>query len=1326
MNHFVSRSLRFLDAGESRCIPATDLLADEQFRGRSIIVLGEPGSGKSHLIAHLAGIQKPHQRPISAQRLMRDTDSIDPGTDLVFVDGLDELASLNEGDALHDVLEALKKRCARRFVIACRAAEWRSDAARSAFKDWGHDEPLEVFIEPFTDEQACKFLKDVVELDTQSATKIVAHYRDRGLGEWLGNPLTLKMLGKSSTDAQFPSSAVQLFQQFVEHSWGEWRKQGTHHDSLTSDACVDGLGALFGSLILSGMAAISLAPVAQLQRGDLHLSDSSSLPGLKSLSEKHRTALLDSRLVSALGNDRFTYMHRRIGEFLGAGWLARHADTGRKRRRLIKRLQSVGGIVPASLRGLFGWLARESHLAGDIIRLDPLAVILYGDADQLAPRHAALLLKHLQLVSRRNPWFRTGDRLNARSLVQAGLEQRAAQILADASQALALRLTIVEQLRDAGDLSAFRPLLDQWLTDESVPWRLRDEAADIRLARADDVEWARILATLAGQTGADSKRLALAIAAEREGRDLDDEALASLVFDRHATAPDEVGKFWRLERAIPEERLDGLLDALAAEASRRLTDESGSEIWDLQRLMVGLIVRRIKLTADLDASRVWRWVSCFPEHSRTASRDDELANALADREELRRAIQRHVLFESVADLNFVRSIFELQDRLLGASLSDADIVHHLNTLPDGDERWWALVLLAQHDAERGREVREAARRHAAMAEDRAKLEELAIPRKQDSEIREEQREQARQAERGARWQKHRELFTEHRQRLQSGDWAALVWPADIYVGWATEEIDNLPPHDRIETWLGPELAADVFAGFEAWLGRSSAELTPSQIAETYAEGQRMRAGSILIAALSERYRTGSDFKDLDDDRILAGMLEFELGLYRDEAVKELGDKLEQELRVRGLHEDYARALLEPQLRAGKDYPTGLYDLMREAKNAEVGARLAAEWLKSMPDLHARAEEELIDCLLCAGCTGVLKEVSDKRLASSGLAIERRRNWLSVALIVDFDTAVLNLGNELSGDPSSLWVLRARLGGHRRSEEESAGKDPKLLAWIVSTFRQHWRNFAWPTGVWSGDTNPWDASEFLGGLINSLAADPSDAAAQELRTLASVQDGYHDKIRAALAAQADRRAELEFSSVMPIEMTAILGDASPRTPKDLQAVVLEALDEVQRRIHANQTDSWRRFYKDPDKRVPYGEDACSDYLAELLAAADPSVGFQRETHLAGNRETDIWCSVDAMSIPIEAKGQWHPQLWTAPDEQLASQQATDHRADGYGIYLVYWFGNAGKRLKAPPGGASTRSTPSTPKKLERALRACSPALQSGRLAVKVLDLSRPGQ
>lgn len=1323
MNHFVSRSLRFLDAEESRCIPATDLLADEQFRGRSIIILGEPGSGKSHLIADLAGIQEWHQKPISAQRLTRDPGAISQGADLVFVDGLDEVASLNEGDALHDVLAALNKRGARRFVIACRAAEWRSDAARSVFKDWGPDEPLEVFIEPFTDEQANHFLVDVVELDIQSATKIVDHYRDRGVGEWLGNPLTLKMLGKSSTDAQLPSSAEQLFHQFVEHSWGEWRKQGTHHDSLTLNTCVDGLGALFGSLILSGKAAISLAPVAQLQPGDLHISDSWSLPGLKSLSEKHLKALLDNRLVSALGNDRFTYMHRRIGEFLGARWLARHADTGRKRRRLISLLQSAGGIVPASLRGLFGWLARDPHLANDIIRLDPLAVIIYGDADQLAPPHAALLLEHLQEISRRNPWFRTSDRLNARSLVQAGLEQRAAQILADASQALALRLTIVEQLRDAGDLSAFRPLLDQWLTDESVPWRLRDEAADILLARADDVDWARILATLAGQTGADSKRLALAISAEREGRDFDDAALASLVFDRHATAPDEIGKFWRLERAIPEERLDGLLDALVAEASRRLTDESGSEIWDLQRLMVGLIVRRIKLLADLDASLLWRWVSCFPEHSRTASRDDELANALADREELRRAVQRHVLIDSGADLSFVRPLFELQDRLPGASLNDADIVYHLNALPDGDGRWWDLVRWARHDAERGSEVREAARRHATAAEDRAKLQELSTPRKQAWEITEEQREQARQAERGARWQKHRESFTEHRQRLLSGDWAALVGPADVYVGWATEEIDDLPPHDRIETWLGPELAADVFAGFKAWLGRSSAELTPSQVAETYTEGQRMRAGSILIAALYERYRTGSDFKDLDDDRILAGMLEFELGLYRDEAVKELGDKLEQELRVRGLYEDYSRALLEPQLRAGKDYPTGLYDLMREAKNAEVGARLAAEWLKSMPDLYARAEEELIDCLLRAGCAGVLKEVSNERLTLSGLAIERRRNWQAVALIVDFDAGVANFGNELSRDRSSLWVLRARLGGRRRSEEESAGKNPKLFAWIVSTFRQHWRNVAWPAGVSSGVTNPWDASEFLGGLINSLAADTSDAAAQELRTLASIQDGYHDKIRAALAAQADRRAELEFRPFEPVEIAAVLADASPRTPKDLQAVVLEALDEVQRRIHANQTDSWRRFYKDPDMRVPYDEDACSDYLAELLAAADPSVGFQRETHLAGNRETDIWCSVDAVSIPIEAKGQWHPQIWTAPDEQLASQQATDHRADGYGIYLVYWFGEAGKALTRPPNDRGIDQAPSAPGELERLLEAASPALRSGRLRVKVLDLSR---
>jgi hypothetical protein len=72
----------------------------------------------------------------------------------------------------------------------------------------------------------------------------------------------------------------------------------------------------------------------------------------------------------ASGADRFGYWHRRIGEYLGARWLANLADTDRRRRRVLSLFQAHG-LVPASLRCMHAWLAQYSAFTSQVIAGDP-------------------------------------------------------------------------------------------------------------------------------------------------------------------------------------------------------------------------------------------------------------------------------------------------------------------------------------------------------------------------------------------------------------------------------------------------------------------------------------------------------------------------------------------------------------------------------------------------------------------------------------------------------------------------------------------------------------------------------------------------------------------------------------------------------------------------------------------------------------------------------------------------------------------------------------------------------------------------------------------
>ena len=45
----------------------------------------------------------------------------------------------------------------------------------------------------------------------------------------------------------------------------------------------------------------------------------------------------------------------------------------------------------------------------------------------------------------------------------------------------------------------------------------------------------------------------------------------------------------------------------------------------------------------------------------------------------------------------------------------------------------------------------------------------------------------------------------------------------------------------------------------------------------------------------------------------------------------------------------------------------------------------------------------------------------------------------------------------------------------------------------------------------------------------------------------------------------------------------------------------------------------------------------------------------------------------MLLPIEVKGDWNKELWTASYEQLTKKYASDPQCHGKGIYLVLWLG-----------------------------------------------------
>jgi len=113
----------------------------------------------------------------------------------------------------------------------------------------------------------------------------------------------------------------------------------------------------------------------------------------------------------------------------------------------------------------------------------------------------------------------------------------------------------------------------------------------------------------------------------------------------------------------------------------------------------------------------------------------------------------------------------------------------------------------------------------------------------------------------------------------------------------------------------------------------------------------------------------------------------------------------------------------------------------------------------------------------------------------------------------------------------------------------------------------------------------------------------------------------------------------------------------------------------------------------------------------------------EGHMAADKRADIVVfGPNSLKLPVEVKRDTHKELWTAAKNQLERLYTRDPNASGYGVYLIFYFGNGrtGKITPHPDGAVLTDS----PEELEKVLNASIPADHRDRITCTVIDVSPP--
>lgn len=1279
-----------------------------------LVILGEAGAGKTRLMQWLAestGYVLCTARKLCSTsnpaKLLNDTNTL-------VIDALDELSTQREGDSVDAVLNKLEGAGYPRFILSCRVADWRSASSTALIREHYGAAVAELHLLPFDKNEARDFLSSRFSED--EAEHIEQHLTNRGLDALLGNPQTLLMIATVARTGPLPDSKTELFERTSNLLAREHRDERAEYQPPLADV-LDAAGAACAALLLTGCEAITRL-VASRDDGDLPIAELGQLPPRGAIH-----AALNSRLFRAAGVDRFTYLHRSIAESLGARWLAQRCANARQRRRLLHALQSYGG-VPSALRGIHAWLAADHGIAQFVIRADPVGFIEYGDANNLSPNLARNLLEALRQLADQNPAFLSWNDFRVRAFLQPELRPEVTALIATKDTPFQLRVLLLQAMRDDQPGSPFANELRCIALDPSEWYATRSAAGEALFAVAIDEDWPQMVDLLRAVGDEDSIRLGVEWMRKLDYEPFTDQRIVSMVRAKASLEHRTIGPLFMLQRSLPTKRIDDVLDLLSRDLGPfdRQDGESDEATSTLTNFAYHLIARRLK-TGPVEAVQLWYWLRPY-KGSRGYHEDNRVAinDYLRKHDKLRQTIQSFVILDERSSEDSRRIAWDLHDCAAGLTLSEPDVIALLDKLDPAlttQERWKAIVQVARHDAAAGAPVREAARRFAeGRREDLAWINSLANPPKPQWQINDEAREEQHRTERLQKLVQVRASYAPHGDAMKAGEITALVRPAQAYLGMF-HDLENQEPAARVTEMLGEELGAIALEGFEAALHRPAQFPTAQESVDALANNKILNANMVLAAGLAERVRSKTGFDDLTNECILKGFVAVhQTALSGHQDTDGLDDAIATSALDRGVWKQGVRLRVEAQFSSLDKGVHELYDVMRDKAFREPATELALEWLQRFRTLPLMAEIEIIDRLISSQELGVLR--SAWQTHSHDGEPDRRRLWLAVGLLVDFDSATSSLGLATI-QRELIWDLRARIKSERTGSP-AISLTPAQASWIISTFRTLWPWAVHPLGGWVGDTNAWDATKFIQHAIARLGNDLSTEARHTLSKLRDApEDGYTERIKIAMAEQQQAMVEASYQPMTLGTIQAIVTDQTPNSIEDLQAFMLEELSVVQAKIKSDDAESWRGFFT--DSREPHNEERCRDHLLGLLRQGDQRIHLEPETHVASDKEVDITCRVSRLQLPIEIKGQWHRELWTAADQQLYRLYATDWQAGHHGIYLVLWFGNRvpkNKRLK----NLRERNLPKTPDELCEALRADSAAAQQGRIAIFVLDLERP--
>ena len=1348
----------------------------EKFREEAAyVLLGAPGAGKTTVFEQEA--KQTGGCYVSARDFITFSNRPEWHDTALFIDGLDErrVGATDGTTPLDTIRNKLNELGCPRFRLSCRVADWFGTNDRSSLEKVSENGNVKVLLlGPLSDDDIRRILD--ARSDVTDVNHFILSARNKGIEDLLPNPQTLKMLADAAVNGEWPDSRTEIFdmacRRILLEEHNEEHRIADHAGSGYTDSSTM-LGAasrLCAIQLLTGNTGWNTSPGSMNERGYISCSQ---IAGLNRLLH---TRVLESKLFKGSTENCVAPVHRYIAEFLAARYLADLINDGLPVGRVFSLISGHSSTIVSELRGLSAWLAVHSKSCRmELIKRDPLGTVLYGDVRNFTIDEKCRLLERLEQEANNNPWFiralqstqRIGE-FATPDMEDVFLEYLDASSRDDAQQAFVSLLLLslrhgqlfsgmtdilIKIVRDGKwkqyiRSDALRTLFRHWRNDETVALKLEKLLADIYGGLLPDP---------------DDELLGLLLI------ELYPDKLPPAEILRYLRKPKNrsfIGKyllFWG--SIVPKTSENGqiaqLLDQFV-EQSDRLHDEFQPHkrpTFFLRSVPLYLLHRFLETCRDeIDTNRLFNWLGAV-------SWNDTLDYDVSGREGtyVRNWIEsRPEIYKSL----FAIGVEHCNKSPEGADLSGLKHCAYklnrrfFNAEAPADFGIWCL---GQANKAAGPKVadfyiRQVARfMHNRVSDEglspdivekriasnsslnktfRERLDELNQVQAEDKNF-----DASQKTEKELRQRDRCENLKPHQSDLLNNRCAPEVLNelAHVYYG-SYVDVNGANSKERLQDLLGDdeELVGTVLSGLRESVFRHDLP-TESEIIDLGVSNRTHLLAYPFMAGLEElALSTPNHEISLNEQQMrLALAIHYTVPIwsYSGSQIEETAPSwfpsvLKSHPEI--ISEVMIRCIVS-QLRNGAFAISALYELASSQDHAEV-ARLAV--LPLLEKFPVRCKERQLSDLNYLFTTAFLYceeaafvNLIERKLSKQSMTVAHQVYWLCAGAFASPGLFHEKLETYVNGNQRRIaYLAKALVKSSCPVDRLSANALQLLIRLIGPLYRPFFSGTDDATSEEERFLSPgFDAGKQIQAFINQLASVPSKDASESLENLSSIEEllPWQPYFNDARYRQNIARREAEFQYCNIEQALQVLENQKPANVADLAALIFDHLRDISNDIRNGNTSDWRQYwnvdsYSRPEKPRP--EDTCRDtLLSDLQVRLKPlDIDAQPEGRYADDKRSDMRIYYAGFNVPVEIKKSCHRDLRSAIKTQLIAKYTRDPDAKGYGIYLVFWFGDTEHCRPTPIDG----HRPQNADELEELLLETLSEEEKLRISICVVDVSKP--